>query len=37
MAPLINMDIPGEIAKTSAIITQRDECSIESTLLLIGT
>ena len=33
MAPLLNMDMPGEIAKTSAIITQRDECSVELTLL----
>jgi hypothetical protein len=33
MEPLLNMDMPGEITKTSAIITQRDECSVELTLL----
>jgi hypothetical protein len=32
--PLLNMDIPGEIARTIANITQRDGCSIESILLL---
>ena len=34
MAPLLNMDIPGEITRTIANITQRIGCSILLTLLL---
>jgi hypothetical protein len=33
MEPLLNIDIPVEITRPIEIITQRDECSVELTLL----